>query len=364
MPKTESLLLSNKIIQLGLDVENAYIEINQELQIEFNKLYTFIIESIKKAKEQNKSFILLVGENHYSLQSFFFKNLLIDMMYQLGIKTIGYETTEEKLRKSYIEYNLGINFIDEYLIDRWFLPKVRRDLYKLNPQSIDCQKTIKEINKKKQQLVRDGQDGASSLFLRTINYIEKKQMKLIPIDDPSSQIHEYAISEDGIIKRDCFMSAVLSSEIDNANNNTYDLMAIVGAVHLYGMSNHLKEKYFVLTIDTIFRNWEASIFIDKKDQYNTFIGCTNQDATFKVEASGKFINSVFGKVKNIDYCLYTPSRDFFISVQRESLKVRAILGIPRTLYLIFNKAKLVCKKSETNISCVRVPKSSEKSIEN
>lgn len=351
MPEAENCLLPTKI-QLGLDVEHSYIEINKELQFEFKKLYTFLVIAIKKSKEEGKHFVLLVGENHYSLQSFFFKNLLIDMADQLGIKTVGYETTKKELWQNYLSYNIGNVFWDELLIDRLYLPKVRKDLSKLNPES----KEYQETSRKQQKLIRSGQDGAEQNFLRTINYITRKKMELIPIDDPDLQIHEDAISNDGIIKRNNYMGKILSLKIDDLHHIDEGTIAIVGSAHLPEILDYLKDKYFVLTVDTADYSREqqamrlmfnASIFINKEDG----------DTTYKVCATYSFKNRVTDHTKINNYYFYTPSKDFFTAVQRESLKSRAVLGIPRTLLLIFNKIKSACEKPDEKpykVSCLKI----------
>lgn len=336
--------LLTKKIQLGLDADHSHVEINQGLLSTFVRLYALIIAAITKAKEEKKPFILLVGENHYSLQSFFFKNLIIDMMYQLGVTVVGYETTEKELWRRNVLYNTGCIFLDEFFIDRLNLSKLREDLSKLNPES----KEYKKISEEQRKYIREGQDGELQQFMRTINHIKKKQMKLIPLDDPDSQEHTYAISMAGMIKRELYMSKMLSVEIDDPNNNTEDAIAIVGSAHLLGLFNILKNKYFVLAIDTLNSKEEydlqnrllySHIFIKKKNTNSDYSICITDEFRHETLAKSNYYKNV-----DSDYRVYTPSKDFWTAIQRESLKRRAVLGIPRTVLLIFNRATSIFKK--------------------
>lgn len=321
---------SSTEIQLGLDGDHAHIEITKQLQHEFNKLYSYIIAAIKKAKENNKPFVLLVGEDHASFQSLFFKNLIIDMAKHLGISTVGYETTTSEIIKTYMSYNLGYCFLEEALIERLFLSQSREELAKLNPQSMEHQ----QVNKERQKWIRKGQDGLERNYLRTLNYIEEKKMKLIPIDDPGCQEHQVAISEEGIQRRDAYMSSILSVLINDHGHNTEDLIAIVGSAHLPGISSYLSKKYFVLTIDvadytkTRKSSSKASIFIDREDVNVYEVLITNQFKQNILDQQEKSVTN-----------FYTPSQAFFEAMERESLKKRAALGIPRTVSLLFYKAK-------------------------
>lgn len=326
--------LLNSKVSLALDADITCIEITQELYEEFKKIYFFLMLSIKKAEEMQKPFILLVGENHYSLKSFLFKILIIDMAYQLGITKVGYESTRKIVQESCFLNNMGFTFLKEVFC-HFYLKKLNRDLSKLPSKNSEYH----DINKKYQKIVRTGQDGGERLFLRTINYIKKKNMHLFPIDI-QNQDHDFCMSEEGMNYRDTYMASLLSLLVNDNNRN---VMAIVGDAHLLGIYDELKKNYFVIMLSTV-NNLRFYSFA------NNFIAIENKVNTDERKEAAKYIvDFTQAQFTELDLELqkyntdkvsdYKYSKDFLPTIQRESLKMRAILGIPRTLSFMFNIPK-------------------------
>jgi hypothetical protein len=282
----------NTQVQLSANSTNPYVvEINEELQCNINKLYTTLSTFVDEAKQQQKPLVVLIGEKHSSLQSLFFKNLLIDMGYALGITNVGYETTENNLTNHYNKYNYGQYFI------------------------MDMSPTL-------ETKIKDWLFSSTS----SINLVNQHGMTLMAMDDPStdSKTKTENTSSEGVKERNNYMAKKLLSLSNNS-------LAVVGNAHLEGMYKQLQEDCLVLAINT-----DYSLDRLCGEQFFDFfvpeirIWDKLQDNNYGLKISHKY------KQQIKDLLSYFPSEIFFHATTRESLSTRAAMAIPRTLLLSFN----------------------------